>query len=95
MLSSIYKKLFHKIERPLGRWGLVEKPYLEVMYDNCYGQISKQDQLEYETYTQGCVFIGEDIPYCSKCFTFLPNDSKSSDYIVGNRLHKSLCKQKK
>ena len=95
MLSAIHKKIFHKIEKPLGRWILQEKPYLESMYDNCSGQFSYRDQIEYEAYTSGCVFVGKNAPYCSKCFSFLPTDSRSREFIVDNRLHPRLCKIKK
>ena len=76
--------------QPLGRWLRQEKPYVNLMYDNCYGVTNERDRLEYETYTRGCVFVGQIHPYCQKCFGFLPKN-KNDGYIVDKRLHESHC----
>lgn len=79
-----------EIVRPLGRWNFVEKPYVNICYDNCSGVESQRDRLEFETYTQGCQLTTTTPPYCKKCQLYLIS-KPDTEYFIKDRLHKTKC----
>ena len=97
MFKHLFKKLDmlkkKKFVSPLGRWNFNNKPYLVKNYDNCFGNISERDFLEFETTTNGCIFTNYDYSstiYCIKCFSFLPSNI-DNNYFINNKLHKKKC----
>lgn len=74
----------------LGRWGVMNRPEGIKYYDNCLGNVSYLDKIEYETMTKGCK-LNSSKSWCTTCFSFIPDNIKKTEFYQEPYLHKSKC----
>ena len=87
-LSKIIKNN-HKTPH-LGRWGIKNRPLGITYYDNCIGPNSNLDKIEFDTITKGCKFMISP-SWCTKCFSYIPEKIKKTEFYQEPFLHKSKC----
>ena len=91
-IKRIYRDINIDIPKPLGRWILIEKPYINNYYDNSMDIDKGNDLIEFQIYTKGCLLKKKNNIYiCTNCKNDINIHNIDSNYVLNNKLHPSRC----